>query len=140
MRVFLFISALFLSSGTFGQSANEKRIRHLLQQQVVAWNNGDIEAFMQPYWKNDSLMFIGSKGVVWGWHQTLENYKKGYPDKAAMGTLSFDIIQVRRLARNVYFVVGKWMLARSAGDLSGHYTLVLEKKKGQWVIVSDHSS
>jgi len=95
---------------------------------------------MQPYWKSDSLMFIGKSGVVWGWQNTLDNYKKGYPDTAAMGKLAFDIIQVKKLSDKYYSVVGKWMLKRNVGDLSGHYTLLLERKKGRWVIISDHSS
>jgi ketosteroid isomerase-like protein len=85
-------------------------------------------------------MFIGKNGVVLGWQSTLDNYKKGYPDTAAMGKLSFDIIQVKKLSPEYYFVVGKWMLKRTAGDLSGHYTLLMRKLKGQWKIIADHSS
>jgi ketosteroid isomerase-like protein len=95
---------------------------------------------MQTYWQSDSLMFIGKNGVVWGWQKTLDNYKKGYPDTAAMGKLSFDIIQVKKLSDEYHFVVGKWMLKRSIGDLSGHYTLLMRKIKVQWKIVADHSS
>ena len=92
------------------------------------------------YWKSDSLMFIGKKGMVRGWQQTLDNYKKGYPDTAAMGKLSFDIVEVKPLSKEYAFVVGKWMLKRSIGDVSGHYTLLLRRIKGQWKIVADHSS
>jgi ketosteroid isomerase-like protein len=99
-----------------------------------------VEGFMQTYWKSDSLMFIGKSGVVRGWQQTLDNYKKGYPDTAAMGKLSFDIIQVKPVSEEYAFVVGKWMLKRSIGDVSGHYTLLLRRMDGQWRIVADHSS
>jgi ketosteroid isomerase-like protein len=37
-------------------------------------------------------------------------------------------------------VIGKWHLKREAGDLSGHFTLLWKKIKGQWLIVADHSS
>lgn len=124
----------------YGQSKEEKLIRQLLTVQTQAWNKGDIEGFMQTYWKNDSLMFIGSNGVNWGWQTTLDHYKKAYPDTAAMGRLSFDIILVKQLSPEYYFVVGKWMLNRSIGDLSGHYNLLMRKIKGRWFIVSDHSS
>ncbi|HYH16418.1 MAG TPA: DUF4440 domain-containing protein, partial [Flavisolibacter sp.] len=72
--------------------------------------------------------------------QTLNNYKKGYPDTAAMGKLAFDIIQVKQLSTDHYFVIGKWMLTRSIGDVSGHYTLLLRRINGEWKIVADHSS
>jgi ketosteroid isomerase-like protein len=140
MRLLPLIAALLLSLPAFSQSSEEAAIRRLLTLQTEAWNRGNIDAFMQTYWKSDSLMFIGSKGVVRGWQQTLDNYKKGYPDTAAMGQLSFDIIQVKPVSKEYAFVVGKWMLKRSMGDLSGHYTLVLRKIRGEWKIVADHSS
>lgn len=140
MRKLLFISLLLASVTAFSQPKEEAAIRRLLTLQTEAWNRGNIEAFMQTYWKSDSLMFIGSKGVVRGWQPTLDNYKKGYPDTAAMGKLSFDILEVKPLSKEYAFVVGKWMLQRSIGDLSGHYTLLLRKIRGQWKIVADHSS
>ena len=79
-------------------------------------------------------------GVKWGWQETLNNYKKSYPDTVAMGKLSFDIIKIEKLSGKYYYVVGKWMLKRSIGDLSGHYNLLLKKINGAWKIVADHSS
>ena len=136
----LLLLLLFTSTNGYAQSKNEKHIREMLSVQTEAWNRGDIEGFMQTYWKSDSLMFIGKNGVKRGWQETLNNYKKGYPDSAAMGKLSFDIIKVEKLSSEYYYVVGKWMLKRSIGDLSGHYDLLLKKIKGQWVIIADHSS
>ena len=124
----------------FTQTKDEVAIRNLLRKQTTSWNRGDVEGFMQTYWKSDSLMFIGKSGVVWGWQQTLDNYKRGYPDTAAMGKLSFDIIQAKPFDKNHYFVVGKWMLKRSIGDIGGHYTLLMRRIRGQWKIVADHSS
>lgn len=124
----------------FAQRSDEAKIRTLLAEQTTAWNRGDLEGFMKGYWKNDSLLFIGKSGVTRGWQSTLANYKKGYPDTAAMGKLSFDVLQVKKLSADYFFVVGKWMLRRTAGDLSGHYTLLLRKLYGRWQIVADHSS
>jgi len=70
----------------------------------------------------------------------LNNYKKGYPDTAAMGKLSFNIILVKKLSKEYYYVVGKWYLQRSMGDLNGHYTLLFKKENRRWVIIADHSS
>lgn len=131
---------LFASLKVFTQSTDENAIRQLLDQQTDAWNRGDIENFMKGYWENDSLMFVGKSGVTYGWANTLKNYKKGYPDTAAMGKLSFDFIKIKRLSKKYYFVVGKWYLKRSIGDIGGHYNLLFEKINGQWVIIIDHSS
>ena len=97
MKHLFILLVVLLSFAAAAQSGNDRAIRRLLQQQTEAWNRGDLEGFMQTYWKSDSLMFVGRNGVVWGWQRTRDNYKKGYNDKTAMGTLSFDIIQVKKL-------------------------------------------
>lgn len=121
-------------------SADESAIRNILATQTAAWNSGNIDTFMKGYWENDSLMFIGKSGVTYGWTNTLNNYKKGYPDTAAMGKLTFNLIQVKKLSNQYYHVTGKWFLKRSIGDIGGHYTLLFQKINGRWVIISDHSS
>lgn len=125
-----------------GLAANgdEQKIRILMEEQRLAWNVGDLEPFMNTYWKSDSLMFIGKSGVTYGWQNTLDNYKKGYPDRATMGQLKFDILEVKRLSVLYFFVVGKWHLTRSIGDVEGYFTLLFKKVKNKWVIVADHSS
>jgi ketosteroid isomerase-like protein len=96
---------------------------------------------MKGYWKSDSLMFIGKSGVTYGYNNTLENYKKGYPTRDAMGILKFTILKVEKISADAYFVVGKWHLTREkVGDVEGHYTLLFKQIKGEWVIVADHSS
>ena len=140
MKRIIFLPALFFSLIAFNQPNDELTIRKVLDNQIKGWNNGDIEGFMQGYWKNDSLMFIGKNGIHWGWQATLENYKKNYPDTAAMGKLSFDILVVKKLSPEYFYVVGKWMLTRSIGDLSGHYNLLFKKINGIWLIIADHSS
>lgn len=139
-KVLIFCFFLLLSLPGFSQSKNELEIRQMLQAQTQAWNNGDIDAFMKPYWKSDSLIFVGKNGVTRGWQNTLNNYKKAYPDKTAMGQLKFDIIKIESLSTNVYNVVGHWNLTRTIGNLEGHYTLIIRKIKNIWCIVQDHSS
>ncbi|MBL0145926.1 MAG: DUF4440 domain-containing protein [Chitinophagaceae bacterium] len=140
-KIFLvFVAAFLFIVSVTAQSKDEQAIRNSLNVQLQAWNNGDVETFMQTYWQNDSLKFIGKSGVTYGWQNTLDNYKKGYPDTAAMGKLDFNILEVKRLSAIYFFVVGKWHLTRSIGDVGGHFTLLFRKIKNKWVIVADHSS
>lgn len=142
MRLFSLLLLFCLgASASFAQfSKDEKEIRDLLARQTQAWNQGNIDAFMKGYWDSDSLLFIGKSGVTHGYQNTLANYKKGYSDTAKMGKLFFDLIEVRRLSANYYWVLGKWFLKRSVGDVGGHYTLLFRKINGRWQIVADHSS
>jgi len=122
------------------QSADEKAVRAVLQLQTITWNRGNIDAFMQSYWKNDSLLFVGKTGPTYGWQNTLEGYKKRYPDTTAMGKLNFELLQLKPLGSEYYFVLGKFHLTRTIGDLSGIFTLVFRKVNGKWSIISDHTS
>lgn len=140
MRLLLMLLCFVLTGPVSGQDSDEQAIRRLLSRQQDDWNRGDIEAFMQGYWQSDSLMFIGSKGVTYGYNNTWERYKKNYDSRDKMGTLKFDLLHVNRLSDLVFMVVGKWHLTRTVGDIGGHYTLILRKINGQWVIVSDHTS
>lgn len=122
------------------QNKDEQSIRATLAQQTVFWNKGDIDGFMKGYWNSDSLMFVGKSGVTYGYQRTLQNYKKNYPDADNMGQLTFNILKVQPLSADTYFVLGKWALKRTVGDVSGHYTLLFKKINGEWLIVVDHSS
>jgi ketosteroid isomerase-like protein len=140
MKVVYVSILLFISFSAFSQSTDETEIRTVLATQTDSWNKGDIDGFMKTYWHNDSLMFIGKNGIKWGWQTTLDNYKKNYPDTISMGKLDFNILLVKRLSPEYYYVVGKWHLKRSIGDLGGHYDLMFRKIEGRWVIIADHSS
>ena len=139
-KLTLFVSLVLNAGFAIGQTKDELEIRNILNNQTVAWNGGDLAKFMQPYWQNDSLMFIGKSGITYGWQQTMDSYKKNYPDAAAMGKLDFKIISIKRLSVIYFFVVGKWHLKRSIGDVGGHFTLLFKKVKDKWLIVADHSS
>lgn len=122
------------------QNNDVQSIRKILSNQTIQWNKGNLDAFMVGYWNNDSLLFVGKNGPTYGYKNALANYKKGYPDTVAMGKLKFNILKVQSLDPNYYFVLGRFMLQRSIGDLSGHFTLLFKKINQQWVIVADHSS
>ena len=142
MKKLVILLALFVFTVTvlYAQSKDELAIRNSMNEQLIAWNKGDIDRFMLTYWQSDSLKFIGKSGVTYGWQNTLENYKKNYSDTAAMGKLDFNILEVNKLSELYFFVVGKWHLTRSIGDIGGHFTLLFKKIKNKWVIVVDHSS
>jgi hypothetical protein len=140
MKKTILLPLLIISLIVIAQSKDEIAIRRVLDDQTKTWNHGDVEGFMTGYWKSDSLMFIGKNGITRGWEKTLDRYEKSYPDTAAMGKLSYDILVVKKLSSEYYYVVGKWLLNRSIGDLSGYYNLLFQKIGGQWFIIADHSS
>ncbi|AKD04423.1 DUF4440 domain-containing protein [Pontibacter korlensis] len=128
------------SSSTVAQANSE--VRQVLEEQAACWSRGDLACYMQGYWQSDSLLFIGSRGLTYGWQQTLDNYKRSYPDVSAMGKLNFDLKEFRQLSPETMLVVGKWHLQREAakGDLEGHFSVIFRKFPEGWKIIADHSS
>lgn len=133
----------FAYSSPFAQEPSPKdkaRVLAIMERQEADWNKGDLEEFMNGYWESESLKFIGKLGITYGYDATLAHYKKSYPDRAAMGKLSFDILHVDKVSKKAIMVTGKWHLQRAEDAPQGHFTLIWKKIKGDWVIVADHSS
>lgn len=126
-------------------SDEAENIESLLTVQSKCWNDGDIDGFMQTYWKSADLTFSGGGKTTRGWQATLDQYKKSYP-RDKMGTLTFDGLEVTMLSEEAALVLGKWHLSIPQKDAAedkkkdGNFSLVLRKIDGDWKIIHDHSS
>ena len=144
MKQLLPIFTLLLTTSLLAQkpAANKtrKQVQRIFDKQIASWNAGDLNDFMNGYWEDERLLFVGSRGPTYGYENTLKRYQKGYPTKEAMGTLKFDIIEMRQWDRKTVQVIGRFTLIRTNDTPTGHFTLLLRKIKRKWMIVSDHSS
>ena len=118
----------------------ESIVKKKLNESAICWNEGNLECFMQTYWKSDSVKFISGTRVTYGWENTLQNYKVGYPTKKEQGELTFTFLSFEQISKDACFIVGQYHLKREAGDDNGHFSLLWRKIEGDWVIVADHSS
>lgn len=141
MRTILLITITFmLSINIFAQNNERAEILKVLENQRLAWNDGNLEQYMMGYWKDDSLLFVGKRGPQYGWQKTFDNYKKSYPDKSAMGKLTFNILKVELYTSDYAFVLGEWILDREKDQPRGFFTLQMKKINGEWKVIADHSS
>jgi len=138
-----FVFLIITSANSYSQTLKEKdslKILNVLEQQRIAWNDNNINKFMQGYLKSDKLVFSGSNGPVFGWNIVKDRYLKTYSTKELMGDLSFEINNLFSLSRKVAILLGKFNLQRKNEKLSGYFTLIFKKINGNWYIVSDHTS
>ena len=126
----------------FSQSAAspDSAIRKVLSDQQDAWNRGDIDAFMDGYWKSDSLRFASGGEVQRGWNATLDRYHATYPGRDAMGKLTFTLYSIDILSNDDAFVFGRYELERANDRPSGLFTLLFRRFGDDWRIVFDHTS
>jgi len=119
------------------------QVRAVLAVQAQAWSRGDLVAFCAVY--AEDAAFVTPKGLTCGRATILERYRTSYPDRAAMGRLTLEIVEARSVpvdavAPLACSVVARWRLALAGGDeKSGLTLLVFEKVAGAWRIVHDAS-
>lgn len=124
------------------ESQAELSIRKVLDDQVAAWNRGDVVAFMQGYEDSPQTAFIGAT-IQHGYQAILQRYQTKYADRAAMGTLNFSNLAVRLLGSDYAVVTGNFHLERTpggGGNASGIFSLIFEKTAAGWKIIVDHTS
>ena len=113
----------------------------VLEEQVRAWNRGDLEAFMEGYWRSPELVFTSGGRLQRGWQTTLDRYRQTYGESPeTMGRLSFSDLEVHPLGPESAWVLGRWALTGDGGERGGVFTLVLRRIDAGWVIVHDHTS
>lgn len=136
------LSVVFAGRDAFQgtKEADRAAITAVLAEQQAAWNRGNVEAFLQGYWRSPELTFSGNTGISRGWDAVLARYKKNYPDRSAMGKLDFSQLEFRFLGPDAALVLGHWHLAREKGDAGGVFSLVWQRFPEGWRIVHDHTS
>ncbi len=137
----LAFGAILLAASAFARirASDLSTIRAVLDAQVAAWNEGDIDRYMAGYARSDDTMFVGTD-VTLGWTRVRDRYKAKYDSRAKMGTLSFSSVDLRPLGNDDVVVTGAWKLTRDADTPHGRFTLIVHRRPEGWRIVYDHSS
>jgi beta-aspartyl-peptidase (threonine type) len=131
-----------ITSAALSQESDSIRdeLHSVLVKQAEAWNNGNIEGYMEGYWKSDSLLFTSGGNIQRGWKATLEKYKKSFDTKDKMGKLAFSEIESYLISPATAWVFGQWELQRAADTVGGVFTLIFRKFPDGWKIIHDHTS
>ncbi len=140
LLIFLLSAPLSAQMMRSTDSTAIEEIRLVLSRQAEAWNSGNIDGYMEGYWKSDSLLFTSGGNIQRGWQATLEKYKKSYGTKAKMGTLKFSQLEITLLSSESAWVFGHWELERQNDHPEGVFTLIFRKFPDGWKIIHDHTS
>ena len=140
MRIWLLFTVAVLAA--CGHAAFDRGpIAAVLTAQQAAWNRGDLEGYMADYLHSDALIFTSGGKIRRGWQDAYDHYKARYgTDRAAMGQLGFEIIEVDPIGSDGAVVLGRWRLTGTEHAGGGVFTLVLERRAEGWRIVHDHTS
>ena len=123
--------------------AQTQDVERAMRDSEAAWNRGDLPAFASYYDDSPPTTFIGREVTRGGVQAILDRYRRGYPTRETMGTLTFSELEVRPLAEGVALMTGRFALKRTAaggGDASGRFTLIWKRTPAGWKIIHDHTS
>jgi ketosteroid isomerase-like protein len=123
-------------------SRDELDVVKVLTRQENAWNKGDIDSFASGFKNSPDILFVGAQ-TSRGYESMLSDYKKNYPTKDAMGTLTFSDLEPHVLDEHFAIVIGKYKLERAkkyGGTSDGVFSLVFEKTPDGWKIIVDHTT
>lgn len=123
----------------------QAEITAMLQASSASWNGGDLDGFLDDYWRSDELTFSGADGVTRGWEQVRERYLRTYwAPGASRDSLRFQEVEVTPLGSEHALALGRFVLYRpQEGDsvtASGYFSLVLRRTPEGWRIIHDHTS
>lgn len=145
MKILLTVALILIANMTFiAQSKSDVKsavaIRKVMDDQAAAWNRGDLEGFMQGYWKSEQMTFVSGTNVARGWQAAIDRYKKSYDTKSKMGVLTFSDLEITVLSKYSAVVLGSWKVATDGKDSGGKFTLIFRKLKDGWKVIHDHTS
>lgn len=106
----------------------------------AGWDAGDIERFIAVY--ADDAVYVSGKDVVRGKASIAQRYAKSFGVGAnSRGVLSIQPVAWRTLSSVHMLLVARWTLTPpGAPPQVGLTTLLFERRKAGWRIISDHSS
>jgi beta-aspartyl-peptidase (threonine type) len=134
---------LFLALGACApdERAIIREVRAVLEDQVAAWNRGDVDGFMAGYDVSDEIVFTSRSKIRRGFETTRDHFRRnfgGRPEK--MGRLRFADLEIHPTGADAAWVLGRWRLEGVEGTPGGVFTLVVARRPAGWRVVMDHTS
>ena len=128
-----------------GESGAVSEVIEMLQASSASWNGGDLDGFLDDYWKSEELTFSGGSGVTRGWEDVRERYLRGYwAPEMERDSLRFEDLEVTALGDDHALALGRYVLFRpeEGGSVTntGYFSLVLRRTEDGWKIIHDHTS
>ena len=117
----------------------------VLMESAVAWNRGDLTAFMDPYERSERVSFAGRDRFISGFDTIRDIYDRGYwrGNPAPADSLSFEVFEVRPLDDEAALLLGRFRLSdRATGEVNstGIFSLVFVHTEDGWKMTHDHTT
>ena len=130
---------LFCQGPVLNPENISSEVKAVLVAQKEAWNNGDVERFMDGYIPSEDLTFQSKNSRIRGWQVLMDRYKTNYAGEK-MGVLNFTDIEVTPLSDRSAYVIGRFRVDTKDSSSEGLFTLIFRLTDDGWKIIHDHTS
>lgn len=115
-------------------------VRATVRAQAAAWNEGNLDAFMDVYARDDNLVYVSGDEVTRGWSAARKRYRDRYDGPAAMGRIDFEKLDAELVTEDVAIVTGRVRHAIGEEISKAVFSIVMKRDQGVWRIVHDHTA
>lgn len=116
-------------------------VRTMLESSAGAWNAGELGGFIDDYANDSTTSFMDGRRPQYGYDWIRSNYAPRFDPGASRDSLRFEAFAARSLGADHILATARYVLHR--GDSvtsSGPFTLILERRSGEWKIIHDHTN
>lgn len=141
MKTIFLVFICFMALQGFPQPRSVKQVKAALDEQVNAWNAGQLEKAMGYYYNSPDLLWISRAGIAKGYEPIFQGYVKDYTDRSLMGTYSYEPLHIEVLSAAKVFYVFRWKIDLNGKKIMGGISSQIWKRSGKdWLIISEHAS
>ena len=120
----------------------EEKIEVVIAAVIEAYRKGDYTTMGRYYAPEVSVVPSDYNPPLIGWANVEPRYRQAYANVSGMELLRENtrIVRQGKIAWAAYQWRFAGIMGNQAFSAQGHTTLILEKRKGDWVIVHNHTS
>ncbi len=137
------VRSMFLAAALIAAPAStaQQAVTAVMTDSAAGWNAGDLGRFVAIY--ADDAVFVTPKGLLRGKAAIADHYRPSFAKRGnTRGKLTFQMLAHRTISDVHQLLFARWILTPADGGTvdQGMTTLLFERRKDGWKIISDHSS
>jgi uncharacterized protein (TIGR02246 family) len=142
MSMSLLLAPIMLATAAAPAPTPQAQVEAAMADSAAGWNAGSLDRFVAVY--ADDAVFVTRKGLVRGKAAIADHYRASFAKGGnTRGKLGFQMLAYRTISNVHQLLFARWTLTPSdpaAKPETGMTTLLFERRKAGWQIISDHSS
>ncbi len=118
----------------------DQTIRDLTLKLATDWNSGDMDSYLDAYWKSPEMSLMFADQAVRGWQALADLFRSNWATEEAMGDFSSSDVVVTQISSDTVISSGAFTHVFPDETVEGSFTHVWKIQDGEWRIAQEHTS